>query len=178
MNNMNSAASESSDLDRAEQPLPPDPIDEALRQAAVERSGILRRRGDLALQRIVETATRIYQANMGLISIIDHGRQWFAARVGIEPEETPRAQSFCLHAIRKPGEPLVVLDAQTDRRFASNPLVQGAPYVRFYAGVPVLDRAGYPLGALCVIDDKPRLAMPSLFQLIRLTREAEQIISR
>jgi GAF domain-containing protein len=157
---------------------PPEPVDEASRQAAVERSGILGRRGDRALQHIVETASRTYHAGMGLISIIDRGRQWFAARTGIEPEETPRADSFCLHAIRRPGEPLVVLDAETDRRFASNPLVQGPPHVRFYAGVPLLDQAGYPLGALCVMDDKPRPFMPSLFQLIRLTREAEKIIAR
>lgn len=175
---MNSATSGRPQLEPAEQQVPPDPADEVGRQAAVERSGVLGRRGDQALQRIVETATRTYQAKMGLISIIDHRRQWFAARMGIDTEETPRAQSFCLHAIRKPGEPLVVLDAETDRRFASNPLVLGAPYVRFYAGVPLLDRAGYPLGALCVMDDKPRPFMPSLFQLIRLTREAEQIISR
>lgn len=174
---MNRVASGRLDLTPADQGTP-ESIDESLRQAAVERSGILERRGDKVLQRIVETAARTYHAGIGLISIIDRGRQWFAARTGIEPAEMPRAHSLCLHAIRRPGEPLIVLDTETDHRFASNPLVEGAPHVRFYAGVPLLDRSGYPLGALCVMDDKPRTDMPSLFQLIRLTREAEKVIVR
>jgi GAF domain-containing protein len=155
-----------------------DPTDEAERQTAVLRSGILQRRCDAGLQRVVEVAARSYHVRTALISIIDRHRQWFAARVGIEPEETPRAHSFCLHAIKSPGEALMVLDARADRRFSGNPMVTGAPHIRFYAGIPLLDRAGYPLGALCVIDDKPQHSAPSLFQLIRLAHEAERIIAR
>ena len=154
------------------------PTDEVERQAAVLRSGILQRRCDAGLQRVVEVATCTYDVRGALISIIDRHRQWFAARVGIDPEETPRADSFCLHAIKTPGEPLVVMDARADQRFSNNPMVTGAPYIRFYAGVPLLDRGGYPLGALCLIDDRPRQEAPSLFQLIRLAHEAERIIAR
>jgi GAF domain-containing protein len=154
------------------------PSEEVERQAAVLRSGILQRRCDAGLQRVVEVACRTYHVRSAVISIIDRHRQWFAARVGIEPDETPRADSFCLHAIRTPGEPLVVLDALDDRRFSGNPMVTGTPHIRFYAGVPLLDRGGYPLGALCLIDDKPRDSAPSLFQLIRLAHEAERIIAR
>jgi GAF domain-containing protein len=175
---MNSVASERPESAVGKAPEETESTGEEARQQAVDRSGILNRRAEAGLQRIVEAAARMYQAEIALLSIIDRSREWFAAQVGLDIEQVPRAQSFCLHAIRKPGEPLVILDALTDRRFAANPFVTDDPHIRFYAGVPLLDRAGYPLGALCVLDSRPRASMPSLFQLIRLTREAEQIIAR
>lgn len=50
----------------------------------------------------------------------------------------------------------MVADARLDDRFADNPLVTGEPHVRFYAGAPLVNAEGVPLGALCVVDDKPR----------------------
>ena len=50
----------------------------------------------------------------------------------------------------------MVLDATRDERFQDNPLVTGAPHVRFYAGTPLIDAAGAHLGALCIIGTEPR----------------------
>jgi GAF domain-containing protein len=150
---------------------------EAERQAAVDRTAAARRRSK-PLQYIVEAAARDYGVPIALVSIIDRRREFFAARTGTDLDQVPRADALCLHAVRCPGEPVVALDTRADRRFANNPFVTGPPYVRFYAGVPLLDRAGYALGALCVIDTKPRAAAPSLFNLIRLAREAERLIDR
>jgi GAF domain-containing protein len=154
------------------------PANEELRQQAVDRSGVLKRRRDPALQRVVDEAAKIFGTPMAAVTIIDRDRQWLAARVGVEAEETPRAVSFCAHAIHRPGEPMVVPDARRDQRFAGNPLVMFAPHIRFYAGVPLVDRQGYPLGALCIIDSKPREEPPNLFELSLLAREAERLIAR
>jgi GAF domain-containing protein len=154
------------------------PPNEEQRQRAVERSGVLKRRRDPKLQKVVDEAAEMFDTPMAAITIMDHERQFLAARTGIEAEETPRAVSFCAHAILRPGEPLVVPDARRDQRFSGNPLVMFAPHIRFYAGVPLVDRQGYPLGALCIIDSKPREEPPNMFELSLLAREAERLINR
>jgi len=154
------------------------PDNEEERQRAVDRSGVLRRGRDASLQGVVDRAAELAHTPIAAITIIDRDRQWLAARVGVEAEETPRAISFCAHAIHRPAEPLVVPDARRDERFAGNPMVMFAPHVRFYAGIPLVDRQGYPLGALCVVDSKPRQEPPNLFELSLLAREAERLIAR
>ncbi|MFN7148395.1 MAG: GGDEF domain-containing protein, partial [Microthrixaceae bacterium] len=68
---------------------------------------------------------------------------------------TPRAHSFCGHAILEPNV-LHVPDAAEDERFHDNPLVTGHPSIRFYAGCPIAAPDGALVGTVCVIDDHPR----------------------
>ena len=51
---------------------------------------------------------------------------------------------------------MIVPDATCDQLFSENPLVTGAPAIRFYAGYPLISPEGQPLGAICIIDTKPR----------------------
>ena len=52
--------------------------------------------------------------------------------------------------------PLIVADATADVRFRDNPLVTGAPGIRFYAGFPLRTPTGAVLGTLCVLGYEPR----------------------
>lgn len=122
---------------------------------ALPGAGLLDTPPEEVFDRLVRLAAQVTHCPIALISILAPQRQWFKARVGIKLAETPRDWSFCSHALAAGGE-LVVGDAADDPRFAANPLVTGAPHVRFYAGVALEDAQGRRLGALCVFDAEPR----------------------
>lgn len=104
---------------------------------------------------ITRLAVRLFDVPIALVSLVSHDRQWFKSRVGLDATETPCEVSFCGHAILS-AEPMVVPDAHLDPRFRYNPLVLGAPFVRFYAGAPLMLRSGHAVGTLCLIDTRPR----------------------
>jgi len=153
------------------------PFDEERRLDAVGRAWQPVRDQHALLQDVAEEAARVARTPIAAISIIDRRRQCFVAKVGDVEDEMPRAVSFCAHAIHRPGEPMIVPDARHDKRFLDNPLVTAAPFIRFYAGLPLVDRAGYPLGALCVIDDKLHDVLPDLYRLRELARGVERLIA-
>ncbi|GAB2791030.1 hypothetical protein GCM10027275_39940 [Rhabdobacter roseus] len=126
---------------------------------------------------ITRIASEICQTTISLISLVDKDRQWFKAKQGpIEDPETPREQSFCAHAILNPLEVMIVPDTAQDERFFDNPHTIGFPYVRFYAGVPLVTYDGYALGSLCVIDQVPRELSPTQIEALRAL--SKQVISQ
>ncbi|HAK91262.1 PAS domain S-box protein [Massilia timonae] len=131
------------------------PPDENERLALLRELDLLDTPAEPVFDRVVRLASRLLEVPMAAFSLIDAERQWFMSRVGIEAGDTPRADAFRAHTLLQ-DEPLVVPDARHDPRFADNPLVAGAPAIRFYAGVPVRSSAGLALGALCAIDVVPR----------------------
>lgn len=131
------------------------PFDEAERLDALESLSLLDTPPEDRFDRITRLATRLFDVPIALVSLVDVNRQWFKSRQGLDAPETPRDVSFCGHAILGP-EMLVVPDATLDPRFADNPLVVGAPHIRFYAGFPIRTPNGQPVGTLCLLDRRPR----------------------
>ncbi|WP_324808900.1 PAS domain-containing protein [Sphingomonas sp. LY29] len=111
--------------------------------------------GDPELAAITHFASKLCDAPIALVSIVEDERQRFVAREGLSAGETPRSMSFCQHAMMR-DDVMEVSDATLDPRFADNPLVTGPPHIRFYAGAPLVSEEGAPLGSLCVISPEPR----------------------
>jgi GAF domain-containing protein len=153
------------------------PSNERERQRAVDDCGVLRAPHDPSLHQLASEAAKLFDAPMAALSIVDRDRTWFAARIGLKLPETSRSASFCAHTILSQDEPLVILDAAADERFAGNPFVQDEPWLRFYAGAPVLSPAGQTLGALCALDVKPREGPLPLAALCRLADRASHAIA-
>ena len=132
------------------------PEDEQARLEALRHFKVLDTDPEEAFDDITRLASYICQTPSALISFVDADRQWFKSRVGFEPQESSRDVSFCAHAILQPG-PTVVRDTLDDERFRDNPYVLSAPYIRFYAGAPLVSTEGFKLGTLCVLDNVPRI---------------------
>lgn len=125
---------------------------------------------------IVRIASKICNAPMSIVTLLDSQRQWFKAKVGMEDNETGRDVSFCGHAIMGDGV-MEIPNALDDERFHDNPLVTGAPSIRFYAGMPLVTQRGYKIGTLCVIDTVPRnLDEDQLESLQTLAKQVMRII--
>lgn len=133
----------------------PIPRNEAQRQQALDRLCVVDTPPEERYERIVRLAQRLLNTPIAIVSLIDHQRQWFKAINGLDVKETPRSISFCGHAIHN-EHIFVVEDAARDPRFADNPLVVGAPHIRYYAGRPLRAADGAIVGTLCVIDVTPR----------------------
>ena len=129
---------------------------ESKRLEALNALQILDTACEQSFDEVVQLASTVLDAPIALVSLVDAQRQWFKARVGLEPQETPRDYSFCAHAIQRPDEPFLVCDAAQDERFATNPLVTGAPFIRSYLGSPLQLPGGDTVGTVCVIDTRPR----------------------
>jgi signal transduction histidine kinase len=144
-----------------------EPLNEASRLQALLDFDILDTPPEAAFDRLVRIAAAVLDTPIAIITLVDGSRQWFKARVGIEPSETPREWAFCSHALIQ-TEPLLVLDAAADPRFAANPLVTENPSFRFYCGTQLNTASGETLGTLCVIDRIPRPAPdPAKMQVLR-----------
>lgn len=148
---------------------------EAARLAALAEYAILDTDADPLYDDFVLLATRLCGTPMAYISLIDHDRQWFKARTGGGPDETPRSIALCSHAIAQ-REVFVVEDTHADVRFAGNPLVTGAPHIRFYAGAPLVTPEGHAVGALCVADHVARQL--SAGQIESLAALARHVVSQ
>jgi signal transduction histidine kinase len=133
----------------------PFPQNETARLAALRQLAVLDTAPEETYDGITRLAAHICQAPVALISLVDEDRQWFKARTGLEPRETPRDVAFCAHAILQ-NDLFIVPDALADPRFKDNPLVTSHPRIRFYAGAPLINADGHALGTLCVTDSVPR----------------------
>ena len=152
----------------------PVPSNEAERLRALRNYHIVDSLPDAEFDRLTELASLICGTPISLISLIDEKRQWFKSATGLPITETERELSFCQYTIME-NAPFQVEDALADERFSDNPMVTDMPNIRFYAGYPLLDRNGYALGTLCVVDYQPRHLSDEQLKALRLL--AEQTIA-
>ncbi len=151
-------------------------FDEAERSRVISAYDVAGARAKGQLDDIVSFAAELCDAPVALLSLVEEEYQRFLSRTGTDLEQTPRSMSFCAHAMHH-HEVMEVPDARTDPRFTDNALVTGEPYVRFYAGAPLVSSEGVPLGALCVLAPDPREGL-TRFQRDGLTLLAKAAMGR
>ncbi|HEX3927377.1 MAG TPA: PAS domain S-box protein [Gemmatimonadales bacterium] len=148
---------------------------EAVRVAALRRYGITDTEPEPIFDGIARIAARICNTPIAMVTFIDESHQSIKARVGIELNSTARTDSFCTNILNQ-ATPLVIEDATADARVRGISMVREAPFVRFYAGAPIRTDDGYGLGAVCVLDTRPRKL--EAFQLAALEALADDVSAR
>jgi GAF domain-containing protein len=153
----------------------PPPKNEPARLEALRQYEVLDTEPEEVFDDITRLAAYICQTPIAVISLVDKDRQWFKARIGLGPTETSRDCAFCAHAILE-ETPMVIPDAMADVRFADNPLVTKEPYIRLYAGAPLITPEGFRLGTICVIDRVSRTLDPEQIAILRML--ANQVMAQ
>jgi hypothetical protein len=151
---------------RSRRTRPVDPVDESARQAALDALLVVGSESDDRIDTIARTARDLLGASGASVTFLDHDRQWIKSAISMSVRDTARASSFCNATISR-AEVFVVEDAAADDAFAGHPWVVGEEQVRFYAGYPVEAPNGERVGALCVVDTKPRRFSKSEASLLR-----------
>ncbi|MBW4614547.1 MAG: GAF domain-containing protein [Desmonostoc vinosum HA7617-LM4] len=145
-------------------------INEASRIEALRQYHILDTEPEEAYDNLARLAAFICGVPIALVNFIDENRQWFKAKVGIEVPEMPRDVGLSW-LCQERRDVVVVGDVLADEKLATNPVVTSYPFVRFYAGVPLITLKGDIVGTLCVIDRIPRqLSQQQVDALVGLSR--------
>lgn len=151
-----------------------DAVDEEGRLRAVaelEAAGLVQ---DSVLDGITETARQIFAAPIAAITLIRGDMQTTKASSGAVIADRDRDGSFCDVTVRRSSHHIVE-DTVADVRFAHYAAGVDAPPVRFYAGCPITSPDGHRVGALCVMDDRPRVfSRQDIRQLRALAELAER----
>ena len=126
------------------------------RLEALQRMMILDTKPKERFDKLTREAVERLHVPISTISILDKDREWFKSCQGLGMTEGPRNIAFCSVALLAKSV-FIVPDTLNDDRFKNNPYVTGKPFIRFYAGVALLDyKSGLPVAVFCVKDTKPR----------------------
>ena len=154
--------------------IPKLPTNEAERLNEVKKYNLLDTLPEKQYDNITSLVASICDTPISLITLLDFDRNFLKSHFGVQLSESPRDISFCGHAIISQDEVFIVEDAREDIRFHDNPLIEENGVI-FYAGAPLINEKGFPLGTLCVYDVKPRVLTEKQINMLKLM--AKQVVN-
>ena len=136
---------------------------------------------DSPFERLTALACAMFGTPHAMVGVVDGDRTLFHAYVGIDQSEM-RRDLTATHVLvdMGPNAVWVVEDAREDERVRDHPLVVGQPGLRFFAGATISNAAGKAVGAIGVMDVKPRprLSEAEIGNLRILARMAGEIVDQ
>ena len=142
----------------------PRPENDSERVSALRETGVLSGQSREELDALAARAAEVFDVEFAVITAIDAEREFIIGQSMDLPGEVtrdgsnmitlPREDAVCDHVVSS-DDTLVIHDTQRDPRFADNPAIN-LWKTRFYAGAPLRTADGMVLGALCLLDTRPR----------------------
>ncbi|WP_457857342.1 ATP-binding protein [Psychrobacter pulmonis] len=130
-------------------------VEDAERISKLKKYQVLNNNEEPAFARLTELAKLFFNIPVVAITFMDEETQYLKSLHGLDGIcTTSRKVAICNYTVLS-DEVLVLPDLTEDSRFSQNPLVTEAPYLRFYAGAPIImqeDGKTYRLGSLCLMD--------------------------
>lgn len=146
------------------------------RSKEVEKYDILDTLPEKEFDSLVELAAIITESPMSQMNLLHKNRQWTKAAFGLESgTEKPRSETICTYTIEQDNN-FEISDLTKNEHFKDAPYVEDDPHLRFYSGYPLKTKRGFNIGAICVLDTKPRQLTD--IQRNALKTIAEEIIAR
>ena len=131
------------------------PYNERDRLRALLACKILDTPNEECFDKVTRQAVDQFNVPTSAFGLVDSERYWVKSSVGFGVKEVERAVALCAHVVGN-NAPIVLEDSHKDRRFVDHPFVQGDPFIRFYAGIPVRAQGGHAVGSFCIVDTVPR----------------------
>lgn len=104
---------------------------------------------------------------MAAITFLAEDTPWVKSITGGNFKKLPRLESACSITITKKG--VHEIKNMTEHPvLKSHRLVAGDAGLRYYAGVPLINKDGFALGALCVLDRQPKKLDPEKLNILSL----------
>jgi signal transduction histidine kinase len=107
------------------------------------------------LDDLTRLAAHVTGTSISLVNLLEANTQWTISNYGFDLQQLPRDETVCQYVIQN-SDPLEVENMTDDDRFKNKNYVVESPHIRYYYGVPLSNGEGSPVGALCVMDTKPK----------------------
>ncbi|MET1057080.1 MAG: GAF domain-containing protein [Pedobacter sp.] len=124
------------------------------------------------LQEIVDFAAEICGSQIAMVTLMDGEKQYVKFIKGASIDLVDYEDTLCQYTLDQ-NDLLIIEDTIKDSRLVENPFVKAGPYLRFYAGVPLVSEKGNSIGTLCVFDVESHSL--SELQQTMLTSLSEQV---
>lgn len=129
-------------------------LDNPQRLAELERFKAAALAPESQVSEVIAAARYAFRSKLAALSCVGPRMTTFAGIAGVPGESVPTSLAFCKRVVET-GEPFIAKNLTLSPEFADNPYVTQAPYVRFYAGIPVRTDSGFVLGAFAVLNEEP-----------------------
>lgn len=151
------------------------PENENSRLRSLRSYGILDADFEQQFEGFVKMAAAVCEVPIAYISLIDGDNIILKAKLGIAETSFKRSESFSELTLSE-NDIFEVENASKNKLLNKITLPNSLKNILFYAGTPIINKSGYTLGTLCIMDVQERKLSSNAKQVLKLLAEQVMVI--